>query len=169
MQQELAWASYALLLNTNICGLAAFWDGQAVLVRGLLRVPSLNAPSGSDRDKAAARVLAALSSTELAAASSKWQQGVLYCPDRTAMGRAGAGSWGCVPEGAEAVLVQPLRPLGGTSATAAAGDQLPNGAGTCRGVLLLLSERPRALSGRERAWSAAVAAKLQSALADATL
>ena len=39
--QELAWASYALLLNTNLCGLAVFWDGQAVLARGLLEYETL--------------------------------------------------------------------------------------------------------------------------------
>ena len=34
--QELAWASYALLRNTNTCGVAVFSGQQAVMARGAL-------------------------------------------------------------------------------------------------------------------------------------
>lgn len=155
--QELAWASYALLRNTNTCGLAAFWDGKAVLARGLLGAAALGAttPAGGGKGggDAAAAALAALSGGEPAAGSAGWRQGALYCPDRGAIDKAGAGAWACVPAGAESLLVQPLLPFGG------------EGGGSSRGVLLLVSERPRALSAKERAWAAAIAAKLHDALA----
>lgn len=149
--QELAWASYALLRNTNICGLAAFWDGQPVLARGLLGAAALGAAAGGKADAAAA--LAALGAAEPAAASKAWRQGAVYCPDRAAFAKAGAASWPCVPEGAESLLVQPLVPFG------------DGAGGSPRGLLLLVSERPRALSSKERAWAAAVAAKVHDALA----
>jgi hypothetical protein len=156
--QELAWASYALLLNTNICGLAVFWRGQAVLARGLLGVPSMATPPAASAVVAASDVLAALSGTELARASSSWQQGVLFCPDRAAMGSSGAGNWACVPEGAQSLLVQPLQPFGQRTAGSTT-DQ------ASQGILLLLSERPRAMSAKERSWASAVAAKLHDSLA----
>ncbi|KAI3432648.1 hypothetical protein D9Q98_004194 [Chlorella vulgaris] len=158
LQQELAWASYALLLNTNICGLAVFWRGQAVLARGLLGVPSMATPPAASAVVAASDVLAALSGTELARASSCWQQGVLFCPDRAAMGSSGAGNWACVPEGAQSLLVQPLQPFGQRTAGSTT-DQ------ASQGILLLLSERPRAMSAKERSWASAVAAKLHDSLA----
>lgn len=155
--QELAWASYALLLNTNICGLTVYWDGQAVLARGLLGSAALgsSAAAGSGKDAAAAAALAALSGAEPAAASQGWRQGAIYCSDRAAIGKAGAGGWPSVPAGAESLLVQPLLAFGSGS----------EGGTAARGALLLLSERPRALSAKERAWAAAVAAKLHDALA----
>lgn len=150
--QELAWASYALLLNTNICGLAVYWDGRAVLARGLLGAAALGSSTGGSKSDPGA-VLNALSVAEPAAASRGWAQAQLYCPDRAAIAKAGAGGWQCVPEGAESLLVQPLLPFGSGSSS-----------GAPQGLMLLLSERPRALSSKERAWAAAVAAKLHDAL-----
>lgn len=143
--QELAWASYALLLNTNICGLAVFWQGQAMLARGLLATPS-----GVEGSAGQAALLDALGS-----GPEGWQQATagqpLHCPDRAAIAKAGAASWASVPEGADSLLAQPLLCFGQAD-------------GSPQGLLLLLSERPRALSSKERAWAAAVAAKLCSAL-----
>ncbi|PRW61279.1 required for cyt b6 assembly [Chlorella sorokiniana] len=160
LKQELAWASYALLLNTNICGLAVYWDGRAVLARGQLGTAALGsaAAGGSKADPGA--VLDALSVAEPAAASRGWRQGPLYCPDKAAIAKAGAGGWPCVPAGAESLLVQPLLPFSSSarSSSSATGGASP------QGFMLLVSERPRALSGKERAWAAAVAAKLHDAL-----
>ncbi len=161
--QELAWASYALLLNTNICGLAVYWDGRAVLARGQLGAAALGgaAAGGSKSDPSA--VLDALSVAEPAAASRGWRQGPLYCPDKAAIAKAGAGGWPCVPAGAESLLVQPLLPFSRASGSSSGSGSSAGGA-TPQGFMLLLSERPRALSGKERAWAAAVAAKLHDAL-----
>lgn len=38
--QEAAWASFALLRNSNICGLVALWEGRAVMCRGLVGLPA---------------------------------------------------------------------------------------------------------------------------------
>lgn len=54
--QDAAWASFALLKNANICGLVAVWEGQAVLARGLVGLPSGAAVKPGD----AAAALAAL-------------------------------------------------------------------------------------------------------------
>ena len=70
-----------------------------------------------------------------------------------------------MPAGAESLLVQPLLPFkGGVAAvgsSAAAPGQGGDGSG---GVLVLVSERARSLSSKERAWASAVAAKLHAAL-----
>lgn len=124
-----------------------------MLARGLLG--GVPAGSGGKGSEAAAAALAALGASQPPVA---WDRGALYCPDRAAIVKAGADGWSCVPEGAESLLAQPLLPFG-TGGTPAAGP--------ARGVLLLVSERPRALSGKERAWAAAVAAKLHAALAQA--
>lgn len=165
LTQELAWASYALLLNTNICGLAVYWDGRAVLARGQLGAAALGgaAAGGSKSDPSA--VLDALSVAEPAAASRGWRQGPLYCPDKAAIAKAGAGGWPCVPAGAESLLVQPLLPFSSASSSSSSSASGSSAGGaTPQGFMLLLSERPRALSGKERAWAAAVAAKLHDAL-----
>ncbi|KAK3259705.1 hypothetical protein CYMTET_31310 [Cymbomonas tetramitiformis] len=59
---------------------------------------------------------------------------------------AGAASWKYIPSGAESVLVLPLA---GNAET---------------GALLLLADRPRAFSPRERKWSAAMANKLANVM-----
>lgn len=158
--QELAWASYALLLNTNICGLAVFWDGRPVLARGLLAAPGAAASSGKgSKDEAAAATLAAVGSGSPSLQQATAAGVPLYCPDSAAIAKAGAASWPGVPEGAESLLAQPLLPL-----EAAAGSAPAAGSAAPRGVLLLVSERQRALSAKERAWAAAVAGKLCSVL-----
>ncbi|KAL4423674.1 hypothetical protein ABPG75_000975 [Micractinium tetrahymenae] len=162
-KQDLAWASYALLRNTNICGLAACWEGRPVLARGLLAVPG-GAASGGKGEAAAAAVLGALGGEAWQAAVAAAAGGQLYCPDRGAMEKAGAAAWPGVPEGAESLLAQPLLPFDDADSS---GIGSSSGGAAPRGVLLLLSERPRALSSKERAWAAAVAAKLHAALSQA--
>lgn len=93
-----------------------------------------------------------------------------------------------LPNSACSALVQPLRPLSesrytadasqepmsGVSASSASTKSDNNGSvkvgnkdtqeGSPAGVLVLWSDRPRALSQRERIWAAAVAAKLFATL-----
>ena len=38
--QDAAWSSFALLRNSNICGVLAVWEGRAVLARGLVGLPA---------------------------------------------------------------------------------------------------------------------------------
>lgn len=95
-----------------------------------------------------------------------------------------------LPDSASSALVQPLRPLlegafsadaglkpggGGPHSSSTMGegqaktDSSGNGssadASPAAGVLVLWSDKPRALSQRERMWAAAVAAKLCDTLA----
>lgn len=44
--QELAWASYALLCNTNTCSVLALVGEQAVLARGAVAAPANQADAG---------------------------------------------------------------------------------------------------------------------------
>lgn len=46
--QDAAWASFALLRNSNICGLLAVWEGQVVMCRGLVRLPPGATPGDAD-------------------------------------------------------------------------------------------------------------------------
>jgi hypothetical protein len=132
-RRELAWASYALLKNCNVCAAAACWRVRADLSRGAL----------------GAGVVGAGGAPALAAAAEVWAPqatlGAAYCADRGEMARRGLAASALVPAGAQSALVVPL---GG------GGD----------GALLLLSDRPRALSSKERAWAKAIAAKLRGAL-----
>lgn len=120
------------------------------MCRGLLGAAALG-PASARGDAAA--TLAALSQSWAGSSSSSVGSGEeeMYCPDRAAMERAGLAGWACVPAGVETALAQPLRSMGSAG-------------GPSEGTLLLLSERPRALSGRERAWAAALAAKLADVL-----
>eukprot|EP00882_Tetradesmus_deserticola_P028451 GHRQ01031694.1.p1 GENE.GHRQ01031694.1~~GHRQ01031694.1.p1 ORF type:complete len:107 (+),score=63.30 GHRQ01031694.1:3-323(+) len=68
----------------------------------------------------------------------------LWLPDRSALKQAGVGSWGFVPEGVQSALLQAV----------------PGG----KQLLLVLAEKPRALSHKDRKWVAAVANKLGGVL-----
>lgn len=70
----------------------------------------------------------------------------VYLPDRAAV--ASAVNWQqTIPAGVESALVHHVSPSSGHSNDV---------------VLILLSERPRAWSSRERLWAAAMARKLQA-------
>ena len=102
---------------------------------------------------------------ELASASSSSSGGAggqgTYWPDRGAVRAAGAASWTFVPEGAQGVLLQPLLPNEAADGPGSSGSR-----GSAEGALVLLCDRPRALSSKERAWAAAVAAKLEAVLSE---
>ena len=84
----------------------------------------------------------------------------MYCSTRGDIARRGLDSCALVPTGAHSVLVQPLLPMAEERAGSGGGGD----GSSSRGVLVLMSERQRALSSKERAWAQAIAAKLQSAL-----
>ncbi len=76
-----------------------------------------------------------------------------YFVDRAALDAASSSGWGVVPEGAQAALIAPIGP------PAIDASQAPSG------VLMILCDRPRALSQKDQAWTRAVAVKLRQALA----
>lgn len=171
--QELAWASFSLLKNSNICGLVVVWRGRAVLCRGLVGAAvssggggdaALHAISSAWPPAEAALARLGSSSSSSATAWEDSSRGIggpgawgAYWAERGDVRGAGAAAWPFVPEGAQGLLLQPLLPM--------ATDGSCSG-GKAEGALLLLCDRPRALSKQERAWAGAIAAKLQMALSE---
>ena len=139
---DLAWGTYALLTQTNAQG-ALLWrrDGGVACARGSVRLPTTGvSPPGSPES-----VVAALTTTtgrSGAITAQPGADGATYMADRAAVDRARANEWEFLPQGAESVLVQTV------------------GMGGKETRLVLLSDRPRAFSKKQRAWIAAVARKL---------
>lgn len=158
-RKELAWASFALLKNTNSCSVLVWKGGKALMARG--QVAESLAAAGSaqgilqELTQAAARMQA---SPKLAAVVAGSEAGA-YFQDAGSMAAAGMASWGWVPEGAASAVVQRLEPVSG-----AASSRSSSSAGNEDGLLVVLCDRPRALSTREKQWVAAVAAKLAGSL-----
>jgi hypothetical protein len=143
-KQELAWASFALLRNANACSVLVLRGGRALLARGALGEAAVKAGDGAATLAAVgAETAAKLPACPEAAAVAAGAAGPLHLPDRASMARAGIAGWAFVPAGAESALLAPL----------------PGG-----GLLLVLSERARGLSAKDRAWAAAMGAKLGAAL-----
>ena len=139
---DLAWGTYALLTQTNAQG-ALLWrrDGGVACARGSVRLPTTGvSPPGSPES-----VVAALTTTtgrSGAVIAQPGADGATYMADRAAVDRARANEWEFLPQGVESVLVQTV------------------GMGEKETRLVLLSDRPRAFSKKQRAWIAAVARKL---------
>eukprot|EP00887_Chlorella_sp_A99_P000104 scaffold16.g104.t1 len=151
---ELAWASYALLKNTNICGLVIVWRGTAVLCRGLLGTAAAAAGGGDASLAAISRADLPLQAAKAGSNSSSGGSGgsgSAYWEDGGAVWAAGAAGWALVPEGAQGVLVQPLAASGSSG-------------GEAEGALVLLCDRPHALGSKEQAWAAALGRKVAAAL-----
>lgn len=85
-----------------------------------------------------------------------------YFPEAGSVASAGAFEWGFVPRGAQSLLLQPLQ--GAEGSREGSGERGNNGTGGSKGMLILWSDRPRALSQRERNWAAAVGAKARAVL-----
>lgn len=166
IKQTLAWSTYALLLNTNICGLLIVRGDQVVACRGVLG-NALSYSGNNDNTKTTT------AENIVNAASQAWQKlpissfnktateesNAVYLQDRAAIDRIGLGSAAFVPEGVKSALLQPIVPISNNDAGGS-----NNGLNSNKGYLVLLSERERALSKQERAWAAAIADKLFSVL-----
>lgn len=96
----------------------------------------------------------------------------VYLPYQSSIGKSGSYSWSLMPQSSASLLIQALSPL---PADVEEGDRSSFGEDRkswtekfseqgSRGFMLLWSDRPRALSQRERLWAAALAGKLQSVL-----
>ncbi|CAG9463416.1 unnamed protein product [Pedinophyceae sp. YPF-701] len=139
-QQELAWSCFSFIRNTNACTALVYSaaGSGAVACRGAVGTEAVAGARDADAQ------LAALSQAVDAVLSKPGACGDAYLQDRTQMASAGAGQWPFVPTGVESVLIRGM----------------PDG----KGAIVLMSERPRAFSTKERAWTSAVAAKLAPAL-----
>ncbi|GAX74057.1 hypothetical protein CEUSTIGMA_g1507.t1 [Chlamydomonas eustigma] len=146
VKQELAWSSFALLKNTNSCGMLFFQGGKAIMARGAMGESVVTSTSDTqasldnitkDMDNVSTQI------PELNAVLSG-QSGQLWLQDRQALERAGFSSLLSVPQGAQCLLAQRVA------------------MGSEAGLLVVFSERPRSLSDRERSWVGSIGQKLSS-------
>ena len=143
VRKELAWASFALLRNTNTDGVMAVWGGRVLMARGAVGAAAMTAASGDRQQQAQ---LEALTASVASQGSSKVVKQAAAAPaylqDAAALFEATGGrgvDW--LPLGARSLLMVPMD-----------GD----------GCLCLWSERPRALPRKQQAWAEAVAVKMAS-------
>lgn len=210
--QELAWASYALLRNTNSRGMIVATGGKIWVARGAMGTAASegNTPASLAAVAQARLCIAsvqlhlqkfsdlqamvctpyhwslALTSLDmgdcvqaLKQTSNQMEEALagkqsVYLPNEAAVARAGVSSGSLLPQGCASMLIQALYPLPAAAAGKRADESsnrknYPSGADIpprvdCHGFLLLWSDKPRALSQRERLWATALAAKLQSVL-----
>ncbi|KAK9809926.1 hypothetical protein WJX72_001835 [[Myrmecia] bisecta] len=152
LKQELAWASYALLRNTNTSGLLIYHAGTLLMARGAMGPAAASDASSSQAGPSlAALAMEVQRATEQSADIAAVLEGrasSFYLPDQGSLIKGGAAQWHFVPRAAQSLLVQRMEP-----GSASWGRQ-------SAGLLLLMAERPRAWSARERAWAAAIARKL---------
>lgn len=156
-KSDLAWGTFALLTQTNAQGAILHkagggegGGGGVVCTRGSVRLPTTGT---GVLPGLPASIIAALSQSVAAsgavngpgagaeAGAGAGGEEVTYFQDRGAIDRAGANEWGFLPQGVESVLVQPAG----------------KGAAT---RLVLVSDKPRAFSKKQRSWIAAIADKL---------
>lgn len=164
--QELAWASYTLLKNANICGLFVVWRNAVVLCRGILS-SDLILNDGND---------APTLSKPLERATRAWCNALPALPpvishetrlygDRRELEATGAffsALSPLVPAGAQSLALFPLgAPLGLLEQPM---QQPGEGGKRVTDFLVLVSDRERSLSPKEVAWAEGVAAALYSKL-----
>jgi hypothetical protein len=145
VRKELAWASFALLRNTNTDGVMVTTAGGRVLMaRGAVgnrQTASLEGLAASLASPGSIKILEQAASRAAGAAP-------IYLQDPAALFEATGGrtvDW--LPLGARSLMIVPLGTHGG-------------------GFMCLWSERPRALPRKQQAWAKAMAAKLAPLCAD---
>lgn len=169
-QQELAWASYALLRNTNACSLLVAKDGAVLCARGQwgLPPPAPPAAAAAAGDLAAAgadegaQVLRAVQSRLEAAVARPGRLREVLLGEVPSEGGGGVegqayspavtGAWSSASEldsAAASVLIQPL---------------VDPSRRPCSACLILLSDSLRAFSPRDRAWVSALGLKLSTVI-----
>mmetsp|Transcript_35845 Transcript_35845/g.91580 ORF Transcript_35845/g.91580 Transcript_35845/m.91580 type:complete len:304 (+) Transcript_35845:727-1638(+) len=133
-KRDLAWASFALLKNTNTAGVMVVGPGrQVLLARGAMGAGPGQPPSLPSLSEAAGT----------APSAALLDGGRAYLRDAAAIYEAGGQQCAWLPGGAASLLLLPLGEAG---------------------VLCLWSERARALSRKEQQWAAAIAVKLEGYL-----
>jgi hypothetical protein len=168
-QQDLAWSSYALLKNANTCGIFVIFKGQALMCRGILG----SSISGGPATEVLQRATDAWASISGGSGSGgRMQQQQLILEDRGAMSSRVPGLDTCklIPSGANSVAIIPIQPLNfeGESSGGSGGSTTKKQLNSLENVVVLVSERERALSVKEVRWAEGVASKLYSTLTTTT-
>ena len=129
---DMAWATYALLTQTNAKGVLLFENNELDLLcaRGQVHI----ATGTAETSLVMYLLTESIRNSDLAGTPPR-----LYLTDRRAIDMAGANNWGFLPQGTESVFMQ-------------------LGNGNVR--VLLFSDQPRAFSKKQRNRVAAVANKL---------
>lgn len=141
-RQELAWVSFAMLKNVNCCSLLLVRDGKVLLARGALGAEAAKSTDASTNlDTLSSVVSKQLSESSEASTVVAGSASQLYLPDRGAMEAAGLGGGSSIPAGVNSLMLA----------------HLP---GMQSGCLMVLSDRARGLSDKDRNWAVAMAAKL---------
>lgn len=155
-KKELAWASFSILKNSNSCAVIAYdaTKEEVLMCRGAIASAAATGASTAEKLRSlTAAVRSAVKGSSdvqsLAAGGSTADGRQIVMADKLAMTAAGATGWGFVCEGIESMAVFPVVGAEG---------------GKARGLLIVLSERPRALSKKERGWVGAAAEKLASVM-----
>ncbi|KAG2485093.1 hypothetical protein HYH03_016190 [Edaphochlamys debaryana] len=138
-KKELAWASFSLLKNTNCCGVVLAAGGRVLMARGAVGAGAVRPGDTAGSLAALGKDLASASGPLAAVASGS--SPASWLPERSGFGAA--ASLPALPAGAQSLYAAHVEAAGGGP-----------------GVLVVFSERPRAMADRERGWVAAVAAKL---------
>lgn len=154
VQEDLAWASFALLKNCNICGVFAVWRGKAVMCRGTLG--SMMAVPDS------ALALSTFTAT-WSAFDGKMDVGSAlagtYLDNRQQLDRYRLRDCPVIPKGAGSVLMLPI---------VSTKDLASRGSGVSlrpvQGLLVLVSDTERSVSLKEQRWAEGVASKLYQSL-----
>lgn len=156
IQQELAWSSYALLKNANICGMCILWQGRALLCRGFL---------GSSLSSSILNTITTRDGgdTILQTATASW---VPYSEDGSMISTGDGCGVEITAEYFE-TRGQILRNISLQQCSI-----LPTGAqsayiislGGCSNYMVLVSERERSMSKKERLWAQGIASKLYQTL-----
>ncbi|BBN17886.1 hypothetical protein MPTK1_7g17720 [Marchantia polymorpha subsp. ruderalis] len=140
-RQELAWASYTLLRNTDSTACLIWHSGRVVCVRGFWEIPDV------DDLKSKSSALAWLDSKLLSNRFAELQE-PLYKPNN-----ADVRGLEIIPRGSACLLLQPFPNSTNTEW---------KGAG--QGFLLVTSKTPQAYRRKDRLWIEAIAKKLSEVL-----
>jgi hypothetical protein len=162
VQQNLAWSSYAILKNSNTCGMFVVNKGQVLMCRGILG-SSIAANRASETLQRATDAWASVIQSNSDGGSAFQQQLPLILEDRgifTKIPRLDTCK--LIPSGANSVAIIPMQPFNVDEDKENNNRNSSLFNGEC--VVVLVSERERALSAKEIRWAQGVAAKLYSIL-----
>ena len=146
MKEELAWASFCLLRNANICGVVILIDGLAVACRGILG----NEVSGAADILEAAKESLVPIEQNSAFLDSCLNTGYKYLETRNDVENSVLAECAVIPPGAGGVVCIPV----------ASCNKDPASTVRSKGFILLICDRERAMSPKELAWCTTIGSKL---------
>lgn len=161
VQQNLAWSSYAILKNSNTCGMFVVDKGQVLMCRGILG----SNIAGGQPPEILQRATDAWANVVQSRGGSQGsqQQQPLVLENRGALSRIpGLDTCKIIPSGANSVAIIPIQPF--SYGEEEENNNRKTGFLNLDSVVVLVSERERAVSAKEVRWAEGVAAKLYSTL-----